>query len=143
MSNVSVRCHTGACRVCLTGQWLQRRLSRRLLIRACHWKHLLALTIRPAACVGCQAVGGLVTTEADPTTEAHPAWFARHFCTANRRHARAHRSRPIVVSEKPLCITTKLYAFAVAPEEILIEVHKNRVPLVLLPVGVAHGLGRV
>jgi hypothetical protein len=78
----------------------------------------------------------------DPVGE-HPSWCVRHFCTANQGRSGAHRSRPILVNDRPLQITAALYADAALPEAVLVEVTRNHVSLVLLPAAVAHNLGRV
>ena len=70
----------------------------------------------------------------------HPGWCVRFYCTANGVRSGAHRSTPIVVSEPPLGITANLYAAAGLPGQTVVEV---RGVAVLLPVGVAYGLGRV
>ena len=81
-------------------------------------------------------------SDSEPAPGVHPAWCVRHFCTANLGRAGAHRSRPIVVSEAPLRITAGLYAEAALPDDVLVEVHTDRVPLVRLPAVVAHHVGR-
>jgi hypothetical protein len=78
----------------------------------------------------------------DPA-EMHPDWCAWHFCTANQAHSGAHRSRPIIVNERPLLLTVSLYAEAAVPADVCVEVRKNHVLLALLPSGVARSLGRV
>src|SRR5205814_8739971 len=75
--------------------------------------------------------------------DAHPSWCVRHFCTANQRRTGAHRSQPIVANEAPLRFTAGLYAEAGLPDDVLVELTRNGLSLVLLPATVAHNLGRV
>ena len=70
---------------------------------------------------------------------SHPSWCVRHYCTANPvGRSGAHRSRPVLVG--PPKLTANLYAGAVDPDLVMIEIHASSV---LLPAADAYGLGRI